>query len=49
MNKYNCFYDNGAFYYIYDNTYADSAEEAKRLFVVKWGVPNPDAVRVTEK
>lgn len=47
MNKYNCFYDNGTFNCINDNIYADSVEEAKRLFVVKWGVANPDAVRVT--
>jgi len=47
LNKYNCFYDNGTFCCINDNIYADSIEEAIRLFICKWGVANPYAVRVT--
>ena len=46
MNKYNIKYDNGEFNYINDNIYADSADEAKRMFIRKWGVANEHAITV---
>jgi len=46
MNKYNCFYNNGTFNCINDNIYADSMEEAKRLFIQKWGIVNSDALQI---
>ena len=47
MRMYNCCYDNGTFNYINDNIEAESPEEAKKLFIIKWGVANPDLIRVS--
>lgn len=46
MQKYRVVYDNGEFNYINDNIYADSVDEAIRLFISKWGVANEHAVTV---
>ena len=46
MTKYNIRYDNGEFNYINDNIFADSPEEAKRLFISKWGVANEHAITI---
>lgn len=46
MRNYNCYYNSGKYNCINDNIRANSAEEAKQIFIQKWGVAFPELVRV---